>query len=226
MFKQYKNLIDNSIHNEDSCNKEFHTKKTKLTLEMKQILLNEIEFIDSKQLLKDYSPIQHTNKITELNNKFSNLILENQTELEEIKINLNKDLLNIMKITQPIPKNYPTELYKIINSCITKSKGSNSYVCRVYFTLIPIKEFDCKPGDPIRIEFIKFSGCNRFNDKSDGLTIKTERFAQGISGIKMPQFINTGSIIHSNSFYDFNHFGHDSDEQNWWLNWIKQNRPM
>lgn len=222
MFKQYKNLIDNAIHNEDSSNKEFHTKKNKLTLEMKQILLNEIEFIDSKQLLKDYSPIQHTNKITELNNKFSNLSIENDIKLEEIKHKLNKDLLNIMKIIQPIPKNYPTELYKIINCSNNKLK----FICRVYFTLIPLKEFNCNPGEPIRIEYIKVGGCNRFNDKCDGITIKTERTAQGISGIKMPQFHNTGSITQSGCFFDFDHFGHDSDEQNWWLAWIKQNRPM
>ena len=89
MFKQYKNLIDNAIHNEDSSNKEFHTKKNKLTLEIKQFLLNELDqqvqslpdnYITAKRKLReDYNP-----QILSINSE----LLDLKKEVGKLKTNL------------------------------------------------------------------------------------------------------------------------------------------
>ena len=178
MFKQYKNLVDSCLDQEKNTIKKYESQKNTLALEIKQTLLNEIENMNNKTLLKDYSPIQHSNNMTELNVRYSNLLSQEKDDLEKIKIKLNEDLISIME-DNGLPKNYPTELYKVINS----SRDSPYDLCRVYFTLVPLKQWDCKPGDPIRVEWVGFNGVNRFTDKNDSVNCKSERTAQGWTGL-------------------------------------------
>ena len=220
MFKQYKTLIDKAINDEDISNKEYINKKNNLSLNIKQTLQNEIENLNNKQLLKDYSPIKHTNTMTEFNIKFNNLLTDEINNLGKIKNKLHKNLLTIMEV-ETIPKNYPTELYKIITSCSSKT----NYICRVYFTLIPLPQWNCIAGDPIRVEWVDTTGA-RNNDKTDKIHLISERTGQGWTGLKIPQFNNAGQSISPNELYDFNHWGINSSQQQWWKEWIKNNRPM
>lgn len=221
MFKQYKILIDNAIHNEEISNKQFEDKRNNLSLEIKQTIQNEMENLNNKQLLKDYSPIKHTNKMTELNTKYSNLHLEEHKKINDIKNELDENLLTIMEIERK-PNNFPNEIYKIISCCSHKT----NYICRVYFTLISIKHWNCIPGDPIKIEWIDMNCC-RNNDKTDGIIESCKRTGSGFIGLKMPQFNNPGqTICNENKLYDFNHWGDNSNQQKWWKEWIQNNRPI
>lgn len=221
MFKQYKNLVDSSLDKEKNTIKKYESQKNTLALEIKQTLLNEVENMNSKTLLKDYSPIQHSNTMTELNQKFSDLLSKEKNDLEKIKIKLNEDLIGIMEDTGH-PKNYPTELYKVINS----ARESPYDLCRVYFTLVPLKQWDCKPGDPIAVEWVSLNGVNRFTDKKDSVNCRAERTAQGWTGLKMPNFCHNGSLTNNNRLFDFNHWGTKGNQQKWWMDWVKENRPM
>lgn len=212
MFKNYQDLVNKAIKDEEIANKEFENNKNKLTTDIKQILQNEIENIEKKTLLKDYSPIQHTNKMTEFNNIYSNLSNELNDKIDKIRNNLHQDLITKMKLPN-FNKNYPKELYKVINLI----QDRTDFICKVYFTLIPLPQWDCKEGDPIRIEWVH---------PFDNVTAKTERMAQGWSGLKIPMFYNSNTITNINNFFDFNHFGHDSNEQKWWMEWVNKNRPM
>lgn len=214
MFKQYNDLVKKAHEAEKLVNKKYDDKKTQLSIKIRNKLQDEIQNINRKTLLKNYCPIQYTNEMTLLSEQFSNITKEYNNELFQIKNRLNRDLMNIMELPKS-SSNYPTELYKIINH-------NDSFICKVYFTLVPLPEFDCKEGDPIRLEWVVYS----LNKNTENITATTERTAQGWPGLKMPQFINNYQIIYPNNFCDFYQFGSNSLQQKWWMEWVSKNRPM
>ena len=222
MFQQYHDAVTRAQNSEAAKNEEYDTLREALTIEIKEKMEEECTKIQSNNHLKDYSPIEYYNKMTELRHRFDKLNIELEQAKQEIKNTLHdslKELIPVEKLVQTV-----TEMYKVIGV----SQNSPDYMCRVWFTLVPLPEYECVPGDPIRVEWIKMNINNytRNNDKAEGITNVYKRVGKGLNGLYIPQFQNQGQITSANNLYPISQFGENSSHVTWWKNWIQQNRPV
>ena len=215
MFQQYKTLINKALNDEEIINKEYEDKRNELALEIKKTLQTELQNLNNNQLLKNYSPIRHTNNMTELNSKSIKLFDEEHKKFNNIKKKLDNKLLTIMEIERK-PDNFPTELYKIIGF----GGSNNNYICRVVFTLVSFQQDDwtCQPGEPIRTEWVNHHG----------ITNVSKRTANGLLGLKIPniQNIQDNILDNQNELFNSNHWGDTSSQLTAWKEWIKINKPL
>lgn len=222
MFQQYHDAVTHAQTSETAKNKEYDNKREALTIEIKNKMEEECKKIQSNKKFKDYSPIEHYNEMTQLRHNFDNLNAELTQAKEDIKKTLHESLKELIpedKPTLPV-----TEIYKVIGLCYNNA----SYMCRVWFTLVPIEQYECVPGDPIRVEWIQMNTNNytRNNDKTDGISNNHRRNGKGINGLNIPQFQNSGQIIGANNLYPISQWGENSSQVTWWKNWIQANRPI
>lgn len=214
MFEQYSQLIEESKIKELEIIKKYDSLKEELSLNFKRDIANELQKIE-KILLKEYSPVQYYNSLTVIVNKHNNLEKEKEKEIKENKENLDKELSKLLECKE---KTKVTEMYKIIST----ASDNNAYICRVWFTLIPIEKYNCIPGDPIRIEWVHVI-TQRVNDNDRSVVV--ERNGPGLTGLNMPHFNVAGKVTHVNQTYNVNNWGENSQQKTWWKEWLKQNRP-
>lgn len=222
MFKQYQSIIQKASKKENSIISEFAEKKQSNTLEIKNVLETEANKITKEQILEDYNPLEFYNEIAELNLKHKNINIEEQKLLDELKISTNKDLLELMNMEYSNPS--VTKISKIINKCNTEG-GCPYYICRVWFTLIPLnsEDFQSNPGDPIKIEWILINGKPRSNDNTDSIRhfIPLNKFSHGV----IPNFVSKGCVCDAPNFIGKQDNMYE-EKFKLWKEWVDENRPI
>ena len=217
MFDEYQIAIENAQQKEDEIVDEYNNKKEAHSLAQQKMMDQESKTMRSGQALKDYNPTAFVNELTRMKHEFDRLEKDEKTELNEVKRELDSELHRLTDF--PV-----TELCKDIG-CITNNVNEYPYVCRVWFTLISVPEFSCVPGDPIRVEWINIANAHMDRTK-DGIHACSKRTAPGLEGLHIPHFTNPASITAKNEFYSINNWGENSSQKNWWINWVKVNRPI
>ena len=212
MFQELLTLVNSAIEMENNVKTRFNEQKTALSLDIKSKIEDESRRMTESVSLQDYSPIKHLNEMTELTERFKKMNTIEQQELELLNGSVKESLINSMNL------NVPKEIYKIMGY----NGVDDLWICRVWFTLIPILEYDCIPGDPIRVEWIQIS--DEFDEESPPWT-KSIRNGPGLDNLMVPHMENEYLTIESNKLYPINHWGEDSNQKLWWLNWIANNRP-
>ena len=219
MFASYQNIINGAIESESAIIKNHDNKKESNTLQIQKRMTEEAENISKNQHLKDYNPIEYYNSITTLKHQRDSLISNEKKELEDLKLSIDEDLFDVMNIET---NHGIKEIYKII-SCDQSNQANCRYICRVWFTLEYLEQHNCYPGDPIRIEWVDLLGNQ--NDSNRNIISKVDRTGPGEEGLQIPNFTSTANIS-SQSFYQINNWGNNSKQKQWWLNWVKNNRPI
>ena len=216
MFQEYLDLVTKSNAEVVEVEKETDESREALTIKVQKQMEEELEKIKSGDSLKNYSVVSHHNVMTKHAHELSQIQSSKASRIAEIKKTLDLALYELVE--KPVPK--VTELYKVIGS----AQSNQSYVCRVWFTLVPVERWECKPGDPIRVEWITTNG-NR-NSDSQGVNATAQRTSKGDTGLKIPQFTNSGQINNAGSLYNPDQWGTSSNQKTWWLQWVKANRPI
>lgn len=180
----------------------------------------ELEKIKSEDSLKNYSVVSHHNVMTQHAHELSQIQSSKASRIAEIKKTLDLALYELVEKPKEVPK--VTEMYKIISGAVM---NGHHYICRVWFTLVPIEKWECKPGDPIRVEWVQINSNTRRDIDTHSISKTTQRTGKGDTGLQMPQFINTGHVSNVNNFYNINQW-QSSCHSNWWLEWVKANRPI
>ena len=142
-------------------------------------------------------------------------------DLEKLKKDTEEELLKIMKY-KPKPKEiHIKEIYKDI-----LSTSNEWWVCRVWFTLVEIKEFNVKPGDPIRVKWFDMSQNRNKALNSYTYNSSSERVSTNEQELQIPHFQNDFSVSNSNGLYNINNWGNTSAQKTRWEKWINDNRPI
>jgi hypothetical protein len=217
MFDDYQIAIENAQQKEDEIVDEYNNKKEAHSLAQQKMMEQEAKSMRSGQALKDYNPTAFVNELTRMKHEFDALEQDEQTELNEVKRELDTELHKLTDF--PV-----TEICKYIG-CDTSSPGNYKYVCRVWFTLISVPEFSCVPGDPIRVEWIDMTQ-QHVDRTKNSITYSSKRTSPGLKGLFIPNFNNTASITSVNNFYPINQWGETSSQTTYWINWVKVNRPI
>lgn len=221
MFQEYRNVIELAQEHESKIKMKFNKQRESNTIEIQEKMRQEADSISKNQHLKDYNPMEYYNSITTLKHKYDQIIESERTKLENLQKQTDELLQEKMKYK---PKLEITEICKLIG---TSSENTNyyRYICRVWFTLIPIEEFDCKPGDPIRVEWVDMVD-NNLNDKKRDTNEKSIRNGKGITGLNIPHFVNTSQLSNVNQLFSPDNWGSNSNQKTLWLNWVRHNRPI
>lgn len=213
MFSEYRKALDEAESQEARITAEYENKREALTLKMQEKMKKEASRISKEQHLKDYNPVAFANSITKMKHQHDEIVSEEKEALGVVKTTLDNDLSKVSDWVPPV-----TELYKII-SC---AQNSANYVFRVWFTLIPVPEFECVPGDPIRVEWVQIN-TRRDNDiKCAGN--KSPRTGPGYEGLQICNFQQKGFATNAQSFYNYN--SQNDQQKQWWREWIEENRPI
>jgi len=221
MFTPHHNILENATTKESEIIQGFKTKKEEKALEIKKTLETEAKKIQSGYYLKDYNPSDINNKISSLNIQHQNIISEETVDLEKLKKDTEEELLKIMKY-KPKPKEiHIKEIYKDI-----LSTSNEWWVCRVWFTLVEIKEFNVKPGDPIRVKWFDMSQNRNKALNSYTYNSSSERVSTNEQELQIPHFQNDFSVSNSNGLYNINNWGNTSAQKTRWEKWINDNRPI
>lgn len=216
MFDLYLQYAQEAKEKEQEIIIKYDKLKEELVTNLKQGTIAEMEEIE-KTLMKEYSPIKFHNMLTSVVNKHKNLDTNKEQELKKNKEDLDKKLAEIIETVSPI-----TEMYKIIGM----SNQNNNYLCRVWFTLVPIEKWKCVPGDPIRVEWLHIPyNVQRLDDKTTCVNHKQERTGPGPNGLCIPQFDAQGRVTSANATYPITKWGANSNQVKWWDEWIAKNRP-
>ena len=218
MFSQYSKLNHHAISKESQIKTSFDSKREHNTIMIQKKLKEETDNISRNQQLKDYNPVQYYNQLTILKHKHEEIITEENTELDKLQKSIDEKMIQTMKHKPTLPIQI-TEISRIIAA----DNSHPRYVCRVYFTLIQTTH--AKPGDPIRVEWVDLLS-NEINDDKRQKYACHIRTAPGINGLQIPQFSSPGQITSYNSVYNPDIWGPNSQQKQWWINWIKQNRPI
>lgn len=218
MFSELSEVIEVASRDAEDITNNYIEKRQTTAVQIQKEMQAEIERMNSQIALKDYSPIEHHNKIVKFNTDYNTMNNDEEKEYQVVKNKLYEQLIKLMGFN-PCPI---TEMYKVISSC----SNNQQYMCRVWFTLIPIKEFNCEPGGPIRIEWIHLAqGHARPNDENGNISATSKRNAPGVMGLNIPQFDTQGRVTSVNCFYKINQWGEKSSQRTWWEEWVKTNRP-
>jgi hypothetical protein len=197
MFNSHLTIVTNAMKEEDKINKKYTLEKERISLKFKNLVKDELKKFD-EITLKDYSIIKHQNSISEIIIEEKNIDEHFKKDLKYIEDILEKEL-NIVSIR---------EMYKIIPS------NENNYFCKVYFTLV--KTDLCNKGDVFKIEWIQINQTHIIAAAS----IITK------DGINIPQFSKNRYLTSHTNFYPIKHWGENSNQERWWLEWVKNNRPI
>ena len=216
MFSEYSKLIRDAMSKESQIKTSFDSKREHNTIMIQKKLKEETDNISRNQQLKDYNPVQYYNQLTILKHKHEEIVTEENTELDKLKKSIDEKMIQTMKHKPTLPI---TEIYKIIAG----DQSNPRYVCRVYFTLIQTTH--AKPGDPIRVEWVDLLS-GEINDDKRHKNAHHARTATGIQGLNMPQFNGQTNLTSCNSLFSPEQWGTNSSQKQWWINWIKQNRPI
>ena len=212
MFSEYRKALDEAESQEARITAEYENKREALTLKIQEKMKKEASKISKEQQLKDYNPVAFANSITKMKHQHDEIVSEEKEALSVVKTTLDNDLSKVSGWTPPV-----TELYKIISGSaeITHS----SWVILVWFTLVPVPEFECVPGDPIRVEWrninIQVGNYKEYIEK---------RTSSKMSGLKIPMFSGRGQCTSAGTFYDF--MKQPDQQKQWWREWIEENRPI
>ena len=217
MFKGYRDAIDTAEEVEVEINTRFDGLKEAHSISQQKMMEAESKKMRGGQQLKDYNPTEFANEMTRMKHEFDQIEKDEQAELDEAKATLDSSLSELMGNTNTV-----TEMYKIISGC---SNNGHRWICRVWFTLVPVEQFNCVPGDPIRIEWVDMARSGS-NDKTANITSTKSRTGPGIAGLDMPQFVNNAQVRGHNGFYQVNNWGTTSSQKTWWINWVNENRPI
>jgi len=228
MFNSLSNAIDNASKEIDAIKNNYIEKRQNIAVNVQKEMEEELHRLKTQVALKDYSPIEHHNKIVSFNSEYDSINVAENCQYEEVKNKLFEQLLTLMDVnTVYNPKPYPvTEMYKIISSW---GHDKGNYVCRVWFTLIPIKKWNCIPGDPIRVEWKLNHGYLREDDNEVDVKydVVSERTSEGIKGLKIPEMANNGQVTQPCKFFDLDDFDGEQDERvKRWKQWVETNRPI
>ena len=214
MFKHYQSITQQASDNEKLIITEFSEKRENKALEIKESLETESSKIIKGQVLKDYNPIEINNKITQLNAEYTQIIIDEQQMLEQLKIDINKKLVALMPWDVILPV---TEISKIINKC----NGTNPHICRVWFTLIPIENTHAR-GDVVRVEWLLINGTARNSDTNCSI-VNTAHLTN--NDITCRIFPENGCV--SNAPHFISDGSQRNDESNkFWREWVMENRPI
>ena len=218
MFQEYIDLVTKSTEEVVEVEKETDKSREALSIKVQKQMEEELEKIKSEDSLKNYSVVSHHNVMTQHAHELRQIQASKASRIAEIKKTLDLALYKLIEKPKEVPK--ITEMYKVINCC----KNNWRYICRVWFTLVPIEKWECKPGDPIRVEWVQV-GINRAND-SDTISETSYRTGKGISGLQIPSFINSGEVGNAGSLFNPDQWGTSSNSKTWWVEWVKANRPI
>ena len=138
MYSEYTEIIENAKNAEKEINDKFNKEKQELTLQIIKENRRETEFIEATPF-EDYSPVKFHNQMTIFNNKFQEIELNKNRELENNEQNL-KTLLN-KKTGVCVGNNIVSNFYYRIIS------GTNRFQTIVWFTTSQIPEINLEVGD-------------------------------------------------------------------------------
>ena len=217
MFDDYQIAIENAQQKEDEIVDEYNNKKEAHSLAQQKMMEQEAKSMRSGQALKDYNPTAFVNELTRMKHEFDALEQDEQTELNEVKRELDTELHKLTDF--PV-----TEICKYIG-CVTANVNENRYACRVWFTLVSVPEFSCVPGDPIRVEWVDMAQ-QHIDRTKNSITCSSKRTGSGLTGLNIPNFNNPASITSVNNFYPITQWGENSNQKTYWINWVKVNRPI
>lgn len=220
MFQSYRTIIKDATQSEVEITKKYNQQKEQIALEVKEALETESKKITQGDLLKSYNPVEISNQITTLQHKHQNCITEENIELNKIHEETDNKLFNEMKYKIKLPV---TEIYKDIYC----SDNGNCWVCRVWFTLVENENLNLKPGEPFKAAWFDINP-NRSQPKSDVMSYSgdSERSTTDKNELKIPEFSNQFSLINPTILFPINHWGEESNQRTWWLDWVKRNRPI
>lgn len=220
MFKQFNDIIKSASAAEITITSEYTELKQNKAIQIKKELISETEKINNDQALMDYNPMNIHNKITSLNIEHQQIKSNEIQALEKLKKNTEEELNNIMEYHKGMPI---TEIFKDIYSCLN---NSTRWVCRVWFSLVENKKINIKPGDPFKIKWFdinqntgKYINNFKYNNSS-------ERKTKNENELLIPQFSNPHMVTSDNNLYKIDHWGANSSQYRWWVEWVKQNRPF
>lgn len=218
MFTQLSEAITCATNEVEQIENGYVEKRQSTAVKIQKEMETELEHMKSHVALKDYSPIEHHNKIATFNSEYQTMTVAEKNECESVKNKLYDQLMSLMqKISSPV-----SEMYKVIGA----DPHNQAFICRVWFTLVPIMDngWNCVPGDPIRIEWVHVGGTQRPDDKGN-ISGTSNRTGAGVMGLKIPQFDTSGRVTSVNSFYKINQWGEKSNHRTWWEQWLQTNRP-
>lgn len=224
MFQSYRNIITDATQSEVKLTQKYNQQKEQVALEIKEALETESKKITQGQLLKSYSPIEISNKITSLQIKHKNTVTEHNNALNNIHEETDKKLFHEMKYKIKLPI---TEIYKDIYCHYNNVNVSNQWsfhVCRVWFSLIENNSLNLKPGDPFKVAWFDLSD-SITQPKADNMVYKITS-DRSKNELQIPNFLNAYEITEPKKLYNINHWGETSKQKNYWLNWIRKNRPI
>ncbi len=157
MFQEYLDLVTKSREEVVEVEKDTDKSREALSIKVQKQMEEELEKIKSEDSLKNYSVVSHHNVMTQHAHELTQIQSSKASRIAAIKKELDLALYELVEKPKEVPK--ITEMYKIISN----AQNNQSYVCRVWFTLVLIEKWECKPGDPIRVEWVQV-GINRAND--------------------------------------------------------------
>ena len=211
MFSQYRSALEVAEAQEEQINSECDAKREALALKMQEKMKKEASRISKDQHLKDYNPVEFANTITKMKHKHDEIVKEGNEALEKVKNKLDTELA---KVSTP----FITDMYKIISS----SQANQGYLFRVWFTLVPVPEFECVPGDPIKVEWI-CTNTRRDNDIKS-VNNSASRTGPGYEGLQICNFQQKSFATNHNNFYNYS--SQPDQQKQWWREWIEENRPI
>ena len=218
MFNKYQIAIENAQKREQDIVNDYSNQREAHSLQQQKIMDQEATNMRSGQSLKDYNPTVFVNELTRMKHEFDALGKDEQKDLNEVKQELDGELHKLTDF--PIK-----EICKYIGCDTNTSANNYRYMCRVWFTLVSIPEFSCVPGDPIRVEWVDMVQ-QHVDRRNNGITCSAKRTGPGLEGLKIPNFHSAASPTSVNNFYPIDNWGTTSNVKNWWIDWVKVNRPM
>ena len=93
MFDEYQIAIENAQQKEDEIVDEYNNKKEAHSLAQQKMMEQEAKSMRSGQALKDYNPTAFVNELTRMKHEFDALEQDEKTELNEVKRELDTELL-------------------------------------------------------------------------------------------------------------------------------------
>ena len=218
MFQEYLDLVTKSNAEVVEVEKETDKSREELTIKVQKQMEEELEKIKSGDSLKNYSVVSHHNVMTQHAHELGQIQSSKASRIVEIKKILDLALYELVE--KPKEAHKVTEMYKVISG----AQNNQSYVCRVWFTLVPIEKWECKPGDPIRVEWVQMN--TQRNTDSQGVCATAQRTGKGETGLQIPHFNSAGQVTKCNVFYNIDNWGPSSNQKTCWLEWVKANRPI
>ena len=111
MFEQFYTLISEGSTKEKATKEKYNQKRINLSIEIRNSIENEMKKMSSDDLLKNYNPIEYSNQMLLLTQKFKDIENDEKNEMEDIKKEIYLKINSLMN-----PNRY------IINKSCKKKK--------------------------------------------------------------------------------------------------------